>query len=129
MTIDWNVDTPIPRRPAPTRARTGSARPRKGRVPAALGALLVGRARARADARVVRPARRSRPGRRARAAPRGPARHAATPTVHPLRVRWGVDRLADPTALLVDGADAFVVEPYAVSSIAVATGTTAGAST
>jgi outer membrane protein assembly factor BamB len=36
--------------------------------------------------------------------------------VHPIAVRWGVDSLADPTALLVDGDDAFVVEPYAVSS-------------
>jgi outer membrane protein assembly factor BamB len=49
---------------------------------------------------------------------------AAHPTVHPLRIRWGVDRLADPTALLVDGADAFVVEPYAVSAISVADGAT-----
>src|SRR5207253_318727 len=41
-----------------------------------------------------------------------------------LSVRWGVDRLADPTALLVDGGDAFVVEPYAVSSIGVVDGAT-----
>jgi outer membrane protein assembly factor BamB len=49
---------------------------------------------------------------------------ASRPAVHPIPVRWGVDRLADPTALLVDGADAFVVEPYAVSSIGVADGDT-----
>jgi outer membrane protein assembly factor BamB len=40
------------------------------------------------------------------------------------RVRWGVDFDEDPTALLVDGPDAFVTEPYAVSSIGVAGGVT-----
>jgi outer membrane protein assembly factor BamB len=44
--------------------------------------------------------------------------------IHPLPLRWGVDRLADPTAMIVDGPDAFVVEPYAVSAVAVADGTT-----
>jgi len=120
MTIDWKLDTPIPRRPAPARGR--GVRPR-GRVPRGAGAVLgvalvlalmlascgllgdLDAGGARVATRPVRPV-------------------VAHATVHPLRIRWGVDRLADPTALLVDGADAFVVEPYAVSSIVVATGKT-----
>ena len=59
--------------------------------------------------------------------------HHSSRVVAPLRphlhrgvrpVRWGVDLDEDPTALLVDGADAFVVEPYAVSSIGAADGVT-----
>ena len=41
MTIDWNVDTPIPRRPAPPAARAdGDRADRRGRVPRGLGAVL-----------------------------------------------------------------------------------------
>jgi outer membrane protein assembly factor BamB len=123
MTIDWNVDTPIPRRPAPP-ARTRARMPRpKRRVPRGFGAIL--------GIALVLALMLASCGLLGDLDAGGEAatRHAVRPvtphpTVHPLRIRWGVDRLADPTALLVDGADAFAVEPYAVSSIAVPTGTT-----
>ncbi len=122
MTVDRNPDIPIPRRPpAPKRSLSSRIR-RRDRVPrgafAILGAALVlalmlascgllgdlGRADRR-PSRAVRPV-------------------ASHPTVHPMPLRWGVEGPADPTALLVDGDDAFVVEPYAVSSIGVADGAT-----
>lgn len=123
MTIDWNVDTPIPTRPPASPPRRWRPSRRRGRGPARLGTVLgaalvlalmlascdllggLGREEDHATSRAVRPV-----------TPRA--------AVHPIPIRWGVDRMADPTALLVDGTDAFVVESYAVSSIGVASGVT-----
>jgi len=126
MTQRSDPDRPIPARPdarprrrVPTR-RLALRMPRVARVLLALGAVALVPAVTLASCRLL-----------GGLDPTGPRRsHAAVhpavthPRPHLLRVRWGVDRLADPTALLVDGPDAFVTEPYAVSSIGVADGAT-----
>ena len=119
MTVDWTVDPPIPPRPGgsrpePDHRRRPSRRGRR-RLFAAVGAAVLLAVLA-ASCAALTPA----DGRQARRV----VRPAPRRTVHPLPIRWGVDRLADPTAMLVDGDDAFVVEPSAVSSIGVADGAT-----
>jgi len=114
MTVDHPTAPPVPARPA-----SGRRRPQPWRGAVAFGGIalvlalvvascdLLGGLEPLGDGhdRAVRPVAARRPGR-------------------PLPLRWGVGRLADPTAMLVDGADAFVVEPYAVSAVAVADGAT-----
>lgn len=121
MTIDWNVEAPappppMPPRPAAARSRRPRFRGRRGRTHARLVAIAAGIVVVGATVLAVAdPA--GRPGR--------PVPLHATPSaVHPLPVRWGVGRLADPTAMLVAGDDAIVVEPNAVSVVAVGAGTT-----
>lgn len=121
MLVDPNTDTPIPRPPAPARSRRPRLAARVPRRAVALlaGALVLALMLASCDLLGGLGTTSGRPPHRA---VRPVTPH---PTPHVLPVRWGVDRLADPTALLVDGDDAFVVEPYAVSSLSVATGRTA----
>src|SRR4051812_37588031 len=85
MTIDWNVDTPTPRRPAPARLR--AARPR-GRVPRG-AATILGLALVLALMLASCGLLDDLDADGARA-----TRHAVRPvtahaTVRPLRIRWG----------------------------------------
>ncbi len=120
MTVDWNVEPrppvpPAPRRPAAARSRRSRFRIGRGRTHGRAGAIAVATVVVVATVLVLAvPAGRSGP----------PPRHPSPSGIHPLPVRWGVGRLADPTAMLVTGDDAIVVEPNAVSAIAVGAGTT-----
>src|SRR4051812_31349850 len=126
MTLRTDPGRPLPARPRPGPRRRSRTHHRRAALPhtarglLALGAVALVLAATFASCRLLGGlAPVGRPHSRAAVRPA-----ATKATLHLLRVRWGVDRLADPTALLVDGTDAFVTEPSAVSSIGVADGAT-----
>jgi outer membrane protein assembly factor BamB len=131
MTVEPHSQHPIPARPAATSRRPHAARLpavvrrrlRAARVPRAVlvsGGIALVLALALGSCELLGDLART--GGRAAGHPVRPA--VTRRRFQVLSARWGVDRLADPTALLVDGGDAFVVEPYAVSSIGVGDGVT-----
>ena len=122
MTIDWDIDPvtspPVPRRPgaATTRARSWPKLPTRRTliVGGAIGLAAVasvaglGVLAASDSTRPVQAAAGSRIGRDGPFAPRHPKY---------LTNVWSHDLISDPTALLVDGEDAFVVGPYQVTDL------------
>ena len=127
MTIDWDIEpvtnSPVPRRPGSTTVRERSWPNRPSRrnliVAGAVGlAALVSVAGlgvlGDADSARPSPAASSRIGRKGPFAPRHPKYLTSV---------WSHDLMSDPTALLVDGEDAFVVGPYQVTDLDPTAGT------
>ncbi|MEO6469359.1 MAG: PQQ-binding-like beta-propeller repeat protein, partial [Acidimicrobiia bacterium] len=128
MTIDWDIEPvtsspPVPRRPGSTtnRERSWPKLPSRRTLIVAgavgLAALVsvagLGAIGASDSTRVSR-ATGSPIGRKGPLEPRQPKYLASV---------WSHDLIADPTALLVDGEDAFVVGPYQVTDLDPTTGT------
>ena len=126
MTIDWDIEpvtnSPVPRRPgSATRERSWPNRPSRRNliVAGAVGlAALVSVAGlgvlGASDSTRPSAAASSRIERKGPFAPRHPKYLASV---------WSHDLMSDPTALLVDGEDAFVVGPYQVTDLDPSAGT------
>lgn len=125
MTIDWDID-PVTSPPVPRRPRPGTMRERSwpklpsrrhlnvagaaglAAIVSVLGLGVLGVLGSTDSARPSRGAAGSRIGRQDPFAPRGPKY---------LTKVWSHDFVSDPTALLVDGEDAFVVTPNEVTAL------------
>lgn len=128
MTIDWDIEPvtsspPVPRRPGSTtvRERSWPTRPSRRNLIGA-GAVVLAAVVSVAGLGVLGEADSARPsaaassriGRKGPFEPRQPKYLASV---------WSHDLVSDPTALLVDGEDAFVVGPYQVTDLDSTTGT------